>query len=335
MKTKLICFVICFLLLFTAFAQEYSGKTVFLKTHTEYSSFEGTIEETFLTIGNDIQLGEEVMTVEEACIYADMDATVRGVKAEEGERISKKAFTLEPKEKYKLLGSVTYAYGFAENSLVHVGETVYIACVKDATHLAKGYVSRVDGGEFTVYTTHGSLYPGEAVSVYRAENRDYKTRIGRATVYATDSTDYEIKGMVTKMYVAEGDRVEKGEVLIRYLPGENAPESKEIASDVCGIITDVFVQPGDAVQKGDKLFEYACISDIGIHISVPSGDMNGISFKNEVNVRFLIDSEEDLYTAHVVRVAPQKNENEAYDVYLALEQPSDFLMEGLSLTVIQ
>lgn len=314
-----------------AFSEEFEGKTVFLRTHTVYAAFEGVADKINLTAGEEISEGDPMLSLRTESMYADLDATVRGLAASEGTFLSLEAFQLEPKEKYKLSGSVSYAYDVNENKLVHAGETVYISCVKDATHLAIGYVAQVDDDEFTVYTTHGALYVGEAVNVFRSSDRHYTARIGRATVYAGENTAYEVEGTPVKVYVKEGDRVEKGEILMEYLPGADAPDQKVQYAQADGIVTEVFIQPGDSISMGDKLYEYAVQSEIGISAEISQADMNQIYLGSAANIVLSADPEETPYPAHVSAI--QMLTDQIYEVLLMPDQPIPSLREGMTVRV--
>lgn len=316
----------------SALCEEFSGKTAFAKTRYAYADFEGTIESMHISPGVFVQAGEKAYTLETKRLYAQQDATVLELSAQENSVLPDVALCLAPKEKYKLLASVSYAYDINENKLAHAGETVYVSCVKDASHLAIGYIASVDGDEFTVYTTHGALYVGEAVNVFRAKELGYLNRIGRATVYAAEEIPVQAEGAAVRLYVQEGDRVEKGEALMDYLPGKNAPVSPLISAEEDGIITEVFAEAGDKVSPGDILYEYAAYSDIGVLLEVNQADMSYIVLGARAEVVFLIDSEEKTYDVIVTAITPADSENEGtYRVVLSLDAPPDWIREGLSV----
>ncbi len=319
-----------------ALSEEFPGRTVFLKTHTVYADFEGTVDQVSIRVGESVLAGENVLTVRTERVYADTDATVRGLKAEENSLLPEKAFVLEPKEKYRLSGSVKYTYYDNKGDVVHTGDTVYIACVKDSSHWAVGYIAKVDDEEFTVYTTHGTLYVGEAVNVFRSPDRLYMNRIGRATVYAADNIDVQKEGVAVRLYVREDDRVEKGEALMDYLPGKDAPEQPEIYAETSGIVTEIFVQPGDKISKGDKLYEYALEEEIVVRLEISQADMPNIVLGAQAEVTILIDPEETPHPARVTAIAPVSDAEDAiYEVILMMDAPPEGLLEGLSVRVNQ
>lgn len=329
MKKRIALIVVLLFSVSCALSETFSGKTAFLKTQSAYADFEGTVEQVFLTEGAEISAGEAMLSLKSECIYADFDATIRGMYAVEGAFLSGQAFALEPKEKYRLLGSTSYAYD--GNTLVHPGETVYIACVADATHLAVGCIAQVDGEEFTVHTTHGTLYLGEAVNVYNSPERNYQTRIGRATVYASENSAVEIEGMPLKIYVQEGDRVEKGEILMKYLPGDNESETLLQYAKTGGIVTNVLVHAGDRVQAGDKLFEYALPLEIGVSVQVAQADMAAIELGSKAEIILGIDPEETPYPAQVCSIRPLSDA--MYEVFLSTDGSMPVLRAGLTAQV--
>lgn len=331
---KRMCMLMAMVMLLSfssALSEEFSGKTAFLNTETVYACSDGRIGDVFLKTGEKVAPGDEVLLYETERVFADFDATVRGVNVMEGDTFSQAVFELEPKEKYKLLSSTAYAYDTPENKFVHAGETVYISCVKDATHLAAGYIAQVDNDEFTVYTTHGTLYVGEAVNIFRSPDRNYLSRIGRATVYTADNTAVEKEGRAVKVYVREGDRVEKGEVLMEYLPGMHAPDTPVLRALTEGIVTEVFVKSGDSISKGDKIYEYAIIGNIGMSFEVLQADMLDIALGSKARIVLLMDAEETVLDAAVFAINPlSAGEDARYEVLLKLDQPPANLREGLT-----
>lgn len=338
MKKAASVFLMAAMFLFTsvsAGALEASGKTVFLKTETVYAGYDGEVEEVFIEPGGFYEKDDKALSMKTVCVYADLDAYVRGAAAFEGEVLSGEAFLLEPKEKYQLLGSVSYAYGSGENTVVHTGETVYISCTKDSTHWAVGYIASVDADVFTVYTTHGELYVGEAVNVYRQPERTYLSRVGRATVYAADTISFEMEGKVIASYITEGVRVEKGEILLEYLPSARSEDSPLIGIPQDGIVTEVFVNAGDAVKEGDALFEIALSEDIGVSADIPQENMINLSSGAETQIRFRFDDEERMYEADVLAFvcASAGTDDGTYTVYFKLLSPPDGLREGMTAYV--
>lgn len=328
------------LLLMSAHAEhavEYTGTTAFLKSEIVYAEIGGRLEAFTPAAGESVRAGERLGMVETVKVYAEADGTVRGISAEEGERADGEIFVIEPKEKYKLLASAGYAYDKPENALVHPGETVYASCVTDGSHRAIGYVADVNGEEFTVYTTHGNLYLGEAVVLYREEALHYKSRIARATVYANDPASVCAEGTIVKMYAAEGDRVEKGELLFEYIQdGGKKTMSREIVSDADGVITQVYAASSDTVSVGDALYAI-CKSDwYGVTVQVSQETAARISKGTEAYALFACDDTETGYALEVLAVSPYAENADGQSVYtvmLTFAELPERLFEGLHVYV--
>ncbi|MBQ3079998.1 MAG: HlyD family efflux transporter periplasmic adaptor subunit [Clostridia bacterium] len=298
----------------------YEGKVTAVGVKEIDSPAAGILESLLMEAGMTVEAGEELGCVGAIRVYAETDASISGLFVSEGESVSKEAFYLEPREKYTLKASAYYAFERDDNRFVHPGETVHLCCVKDSSHLGIGRVTSVDGDEFTIVTSHGALYLGEAVNVFRKNDYHYSSRIGRATVYRSDLLPVAIDGTITKLYVEEGDRVEKGEALLEYVQGENTDGS--IISKESGIVLAVYKSAGDSVAEGEKIAEICTMDMLKMTIAVPETEINGISAGDTGYAVFASDPEQTRVTLTVdaVLAVSSGEEGEAeYEVHLTIE----------------
>ena len=71
-------------------------------------------------------------------IYAPADGTVRGIMAEAGDSAGQTVLSIAPMSKYTVTADISDAYDSAANKHVTVGETVYMECSRDGSHVAGG-----------------------------------------------------------------------------------------------------------------------------------------------------------------------------------------------------
>ena len=208
--------------------------------------FGGVMDEVNVRVGDRVQPGQVLATIQTTRVYADVEGKISGVFGREGdatEGVSERyggVLFIEPTNKYTIAASTEKAYNRSENKFVHVGETVYLKCTSDGSHRGAGVVTGMGekAGEYNVEVTGGEFYIAETVSIYRRSDYAESSRIGRGTVAAAKVVPIKGSGSILKMHVANGDFVERGELLFEtvtggldglYAPG-NGSSAKQAAS---------------------------------------------------------------------------------------------------------
>ena len=121
----------------------------------------GSVEKVFVRAGDRVEEGDVVATVALTGIYAPADGTVRGIMAEAGDSAGETVLSIAPMSKYTVTADISDAYDSAANKHVTVGETVYMECSRDGSHVAVGRVVKAEGSAYTVEVTGGELYMEE------------------------------------------------------------------------------------------------------------------------------------------------------------------------------
>ncbi|MGQ0601792.1 MAG: biotin/lipoyl-containing protein [Anaerolineales bacterium] len=140
--------------------------------------------------------------------------------------------------------------GFA----VTIGERTFTV---DAASLREGELSfTLDGARHTAHVaTDGArrwvAMNGQTV-VLDVPQAEKKTRRGQAAGPKHDSLEAQMPGVVRKVLVAAGDRVEKGQPL---LVMEAMKMEIKIAAPHAGTVERVAVREGETVQRGQLLVE--------------------------------------------------------------------------------
>ena len=292
-------------------AEVFEGTTAALASMTVASDVSGALESLEVLAGQRVEAGQLLATLASEKTFAAQDGTVSLLLANVGDAVCGEVLELAPVERYTIYCTVDKAYQSAASTLVHSGETLYVKCTADGTHRAVGVVTQIDGKEYRVLTVGGELYVGETVYLYRDADFTGAQRTGIGTVVASDTQAYEAEGALTLLRVAEGDYVERGQLL--YATGGGA-----VVSPVSGIVASLSCQTGDAVEEGQAIAEIVPTDAVGVEIRVdetavaklPVGSAVALSFAGQedgqpvrgtvVDISAIADSGE-----YVVRIRPE------------------------------
>ena len=129
----------------------FQGTVVSSKTIVVNAPFGGIVDEINLRKGDPVKIGEPVATIRTTKVFAEMDGTVSGIFAREGdqcegitERYGAEMY-LEPVNRYVVSATTEKAYNSSETRYIHIGERVHLACTKDGTHVGTAVVTNVGG----------------------------------------------------------------------------------------------------------------------------------------------------------------------------------------------
>jgi len=294
----------------------FQGTVVSSRTIAVNAPFGGIVDEIGLRKGDPIKIGDPVATIRTTKVFAEMDGTVSGIFAREGDQtegITERygaVMYLEPVNRYVVSATTEKAYNSSETRYIHIGERVHLACTKDGTHVGTAVVTNVGGessGEgnsaegasggsstatYTSYkleVTSGDFYMGETVGIYRDANHSSESRIGRGTIQQNSAVAVKGTGSILKMHVQVGDQVERGEVLFEtvegVLDGLYAMDNV-IYSPLNGIVATVDATQGSAVEKNGKLITIYPEEALQIAIKVSELDLKEIHEGDKVSIEF-------------------------------------------------
>jgi len=331
----------------------FQGTVVSSKTIAVNAPFGGIVDEITLRKGDPIQLGGPVATIRTTKVFAEMDGTVSGIFAREGDQtegITERygaVMYIEPVNRYVVSATTEKAYNSSETRYIHIGERVHLACTKDGTHVGTAVVTNVGGetsgdsssgdsssgssstASYTTYkleVTSGDFYMGETVGIYRDSDHSSESRIGRGTIKQNAAVAVKGTGSILKMHVQVGDRVERGEVLFEtvegVLDGLYAMDNI-IYSPLNGIVATVDAVQGSAVEKNGKLISIYPEEALQVAIKVSELDLREIHEGDKVSIEFEWDLDGTRQVPGVVssisRVGEEqtdKNSDAQYTAYI-------------------
>ena len=293
----------------------FQGTVVSSKTIAVNAPFGGIVDEIELRKGDPIQVGAPVATIRTTKVFAEMDGTVSGIFAREGDQtegITERygaVMYIEPVNRYVVSATTEKAYNSSETRYIHIGERVHLACTKDGTHVGTAVVTNVGGASssesssssdsgsgsssghtsYKLEVTSGDFYMGETVGIYRDSAHSSESRIGRGTIQQNAAVAVKGTGSVLKMHVQVGDHVERGEVLFEtvegVLDGLYAMDNT-IYSPMDGIVATVDAVQGSAVEKNGKLISVYPEEALQIAIKVSELDLKEIHEGDKVSIEF-------------------------------------------------
>lgn len=298
----------------------------------------GSVEEVFVRAGDRVEAGDVVATVALTGVYAPADGTVRGIMAEAGDSAGQTVLSIAPMSKYTVTADISDAYDSAANKHVTVGETVYMECSRDGSHVAVGRVVKAEGSAYTVEVTGGELYMEEKVYIYRDEDHSSSARIGSGTVSRTAELAVSGSGRVAEMYVSEGERVERGQLLFTCMEADTVEDALlggEIRSTASGVVASVAAQAGQQAAVGSTVLTVYPTEGFCVELSVEEADLAAVNVGDSVRLSFDFDPEGALTCEGTVTEISYLGEStEAGTVYTAwvdFDPPEDVRL-GMTVT---
>ena len=302
------------------------------------ASVGGSVEEVAVRVGEWVEAGEAVATVALTGVYAPADGTVRGIMAEAGDSAGQTVLSIAPMSKYTVTADISDAYDSAANKHVTVGETVYMECSRDGSHVAVGRVVKAEGSAYTVEVTGGELYMEEKVYIYRDEDHSSSACIGSGTVSRTAELAVSGTGRVVEMYVSEGERVERGQLLFTCVEADTVEDALlggEIRSTASGVVASVAAQAGQQTAVGSTVLTVYPTEGFCVELSVEEADLAAVDLGDSVRLSFDFDAEGALTCEGTVTEISYLGEStEAGTVYTAwvdFDPPEDVRL-GMTVT---
>lgn len=291
MKKLLACTMAMLMMTSAALAEgkSYEGKVVSTETVAVLASAAGTVAEVRYQAGERVRAGDEVAVLRESTVYAEQSGTVR-VFGGEGESVDTvtarygAVVYLEPAIEQTLTGNTSYAYDKAENKVIHPGETVYLRSATTAVYEGVGLVTALNGSKYTVEVISGNLLDSQIVYIYRDPAYTAASRIGRGTVNHADPVSITGTGVISRILVRDGARVEAGTPLFTTV--DAAAYSAQMAAPADGVISAVSVSAGTAVEANALIAEIYPDSARRLELIVEGRDLRSIRVGLPVEITF-------------------------------------------------
>lgn len=292
--------------------------------------------------GDAVRAADAVFTLETTKLYAPESGTLAALFVAEGELCDDAALqygmvaAIEKERPLMLDASTKGAYNSAENKVLHLGATAYYE-LSNGDEKGEGRITSITGNDFIVeMDASGEFDPGDTVKIYRDEQRGTKTCIGQGTVRRAADIRVNASGRVLKLHAQQGDKVQKGELLMELAPADAEPtvKSADVLAGHDGALLAISVAQGQQVYRGQSLATVADLSRLNVVAEVDEIDLSHISIGDTLKVVLdrYPDNELSATVSAISRVGAPKQNAAYFDVELALTTGLEVL-PGMNATV--
>ena len=253
--------------------------------------------------GQRVKEDDVIVRLSTTKVYAEEAGTVTGVFGQPGDNAETVAnkygavMYIEGESVYSIAASTDNAYNSTATKFVHVGEDVCLSCYSDGKHTGTGVITAIEGTDYTVRVTSGEFLIGETVNVYRGESAVSTKRIGRGTLNRTNPTAVTGSGSIVSFAVAEGDSVQRGDLLFETLDGSFNGlymSGIDITAGVDGTISRIDAQQGSAIQKDSVVAALYPEGSMRIEAQIEEANLASIAVGDPVSIELLWNQDEDV-----------------------------------------
>jgi len=320
-------------------ASSFPGSVVSARTVSVVAPYGGLLNDFALREGDAVKAGDELFSVRTRPVYAPADGLVSGLRAQPGDEAAfvqdlygALLYIAKP-GKFSISTSTRDAHD--DNTFVQVGETVYIQERSSSKHTGMGFVSKVNGANFTVEVTSGNLRLDQSVNICRKKNHSRASRIGKGKTQRLADVPVTAEGSVLKLYAQEGDEVKRGDLVAEMVDGaldELVPHGGAVTSPVDGLIASVAAAAGAKVEKDQVLATVYPIDALQVAATVSESDLGEVAIGQPMKVELESGATLVGTALSLSGVGKQNGGDVEYTLYVSLP-PGGGALVGMSATV--
>ena len=244
--------------------------------------------------GERVEADEVLFVMQTQKVYAPADGTMQAVFAQEGDLCEDVQMlygcigTMTRATEQIILADTADAYDEDGEPVVHAGAPVYLRQSDDEDNKGKGRIIAVDGENYTVELTSGLFDDEDEVEVFSDENMGTKTKLGKGKVTRQADLPLMASGRVLKVYVQQGERIRKGQLLFETVSPDAEPDvtGAEITAPVGGALEIGNLTTGQQVYKGQLLCSVHDLSALEVVVQVDEVDLDRIAVGDSLNMVF-------------------------------------------------
>ncbi len=350
MKKKIVAplLALCLLLSGSALAaQDLTGRPVadgvvaaaaFTDVTAPYS---GTLASFDWENGDAVAAGDVLASYVQPAVYAPEAGTVRGVFVAAGDDATAAmarygaVLSIEPDVVSRVEATTSGAYNEDANKILHLGETLYFKTGGGNASEGTGHVVAVSGQSYQVDVLTGQFDLDASVTLYRRDNYEAKSAVGKGTVVRRPALLIAATGRVGTLAVAEGAHVAAGDTLLTLAGADASPTAyaPDVQSPAAGVVERVYVAPGQQVYKGAPLFRLSLDGAMEVRADVDETDLGDLKVGDLVPITLDTDKENVLIgTVTTISALGVSKQNAAYfTVHATLPQNSGRLGASASM----
>ena len=297
MKTKALTLLLSACLMVSpALADTWAGSVSASATTELTCPADGTLSEFALEVGQTVSAGETVGAIRATKVFSPIDGTVAAIHLEPGDTASGTVLEISPLSRYTLTCTSDSYAKTPSNALIHSGETLYVRCTADGTHRAVARVTTIDGTNYQAEVTGGELYVGETVFLYRQDDFDVDSLVGKGTVTSHDTLAVSGEGVILELRAGVGDFVERGQ----WLFSTASAEKTALTVPADGVVTAVSAKVGASVRE--DAYAATIATAVCLRVDVSADDVRRFARGSAWYYTRNDDPHETHYTATVERV---------------------------------
>jgi biotin carboxyl carrier protein len=272
--------------------------------------YAGTLASFTIESGDAVTQGDALFSYLTDDVYATESGVVQAVFIKPGDDAAAvtarygAVIGIEPDAGYVVTASTTGAASDNENKVLHLGETLYFKTTGSDGDEGSGRVTQVSGKQYSVDVETGAFNLNAAVTLYRDGGYASKSCVGKGTVTRRDPLLVAGAGRVTKVYVSQGDPVQKGDRLASFVGADASPDAyaDTVASPVTGVVKAVQVAAGQQVWKGEVLCRIDRTEAIEVVADVDEVDLGALKVGDALPVTLDMD-ENTVITGTVTQIS--------------------------------
>ena len=286
----------CAMLMGSANAVSFSGTVAASDTVEIYAPIGGSVASVEVSVGEKVQAGDVLASLETTKVYASEDGVVTGIFGAAGDNAETIAerygavMYIEGETVYTISASTEDAYNTTDNKFVHVGEKVYLSCYSHGSHTGWGVITSIEGTDYNVNVLSGEFLLGETVNVFRGQTTASSSRIGRGDIGRKNPTAVSGSGSIVSIAVQDGDTVQKGDLLFETLDGSFDGlymSGAQITADAAGTIAQMNLSQGGKAEKNSVAAVIYPEGKMRIEALVNEYNLSEIALGDKVNVELI------------------------------------------------
>ena len=247
--------------------------------------YSGTLASFDLKAGDTVAQGDTLLNYVTSDVYAPEDGVVKTVFVQPGDDAAAAMarygalLGLEPSIGYQVNATTTGADKNNENKILHLGETLYFKTSGSNATEGVGRVTAVSGSAYSVDVISGDFDLNVDVTLYRRDNYASASAVGKGKVARRDPLLVSGTGRVAEVMVTDGARVVAGDLLLKLVGADAAPDAYQQAVTALadGVVAQVAVTPGQQVWKGALLCRISLTEALEVRAEVDEVDLGTLA----------------------------------------------------------